>query len=117
MFIGSRVKELRKKKGLTQTELGKLINVTKVSISCYEHNNRIPNLDTFIDLVEVLETTPDYLLGRDVNVIAQNDEKYSIVLPNLDMQIIKEIRNIPSLHSFLLKNPKRGVEYLNKKIV
>ena len=36
MFIGSRVRELRKAKGLTQQDLADMINVTKVSVCCYE---------------------------------------------------------------------------------
>lgn len=117
MFIGSRIKELRKQKGLTQSQLGNLINVTKVSISCYEHDTRIPNLETFLDLIKVLETTPDYLLGRDVNIIAEEDENYSIVLPKIDIEIIKEIKKNKELHSFLMSDPKRGVEYLSKKSI
>lgn len=117
MFIGSRIKELRKQKGLTQSQLGKLINVTKVSISCYEHNSRIPNLETFIDLINALDTTPDYLLGRDINVVAEEDESYSIVLPKSDINIINEIRKEEALYNFLIKDPKRGVEYLSKKSI
>ena len=117
MFIGSRIKELRKQKGLTQSQLGELINVTKVSISCYEHDTRIPNLETFIDLVRVLETTPDYLLGRDINIVAEEDEKYSVVLPKIDLDIINEIKKNEELHNFLSENPKRGVEYLSKKTI
>ena len=117
MFIGSRIKELRKQKGLTQQQLGDLINVTKVSISCYEKGNRTPNLETFIDLVNVLDTTPDYLLGRDIKVVAEEDEDYSIVLPKIDIQIIKELTNEKELLNFLREDPKRGVEYLSKKSV
>lgn len=117
MFIGSRIRELRLQKGLTQSQLGNLINVTKVSISCYERDARMPNLETFIDLVNVLETTPDYLLGRDVEVIAENEEKYSIVLPKIDIEIIQEIKKDENLHNFLIEDPKRGVEYLSKKSI
>lgn len=115
MFIGSRIKELRKQKGLTQQQLGNLINVTKVSISCYEKGNRTPNLETFIDLVNVLDTTPNYLLGRDVKVVAEEEEDYSIVLPKIDIQILKELNKEKELLEFLRKDPKRGVEYLIKK--
>lgn len=115
MFIGSRIKELRKQKGLTQKQLGNLINVTKVSISCYEKGNRTPNLETFIDLVNVLDTTPNYLLGRDVKVVAEEEEDYSIVLPKIDIQILKELSKDKELLEFLRKDPKRGVEYLSKK--
>ena len=115
MFIGSRIKELRKQKGLTQQQLGNLINVTKVSISCYEKGNRTPNLETFIDLVNVLDTNPNYLLGRDVKVVAEEEEDYSIVLPKIDIQILKELNKEKELLEFLRKDPKRGVEYLSKK--
>ena len=73
MFVGQRVKTLRKAKNLTQQNLADMINVTKVSICCYEKGTRTPNLDTFIDLVNVLETTPDYLLGRDIDVVSEDE--------------------------------------------
>lgn len=115
MIVGKRIKELRKSKNLTQQKLADLINVTKVSICCYEKGTRTPNLETFIDLVNVLETTPDYLLGRDVKVVSENDENYSVVLPIEDIQIIKEIRKNEKLISYLRNDPKRGVEYISKK--
>ena len=117
MTLGSRIKKLRKLKGLTQTQLGEKINVTKVSISCYENGTRIPNLETFIDLVNALDTTPDYLLGRDINVVAEEDENYSIVLPKIDLEILKEIKKNSKLHDFLTNDPKRAVEYISKKSI
>jgi len=59
-----RLKSLRKDKGMTQEELGLKINVTKVSISGYENGNRTPDMDTLQKIADVLETTIDYLLGR-----------------------------------------------------
>ena len=41
MLLAKRIKELRKEKDLTQEDLGKLINVTKVSICCYENGTRV----------------------------------------------------------------------------
>ena len=117
MTIGTRIKELRKLKGLTQTQWGNKINVTKVSISCYENGTRIPNLETFVDLVNALDTTPDYLLGRDITVVAEEDEKYSIVLPKIELEILKEIKKNPELHKFLTNDPKRAVEYIVKKSI
>ena len=92
MILGSRIKSLRKEKGLTQQQLADLINVTKVSICCYEKGNRTPNLETFMDLVEALNTTPNYLLGMDEKVVSEEDENYYITLPKEDIQIISEIR-------------------------
>ena len=92
MFIGSRVRELRKAKGLTQQDLADMINVTKVSVCCYEKGTRTPNLDTFVDLINALDTTAAYLLGMDSVVVAENEEDYKVVLPKEDIQIINEIR-------------------------
>ena len=115
MILGSRIKSLRKAKGLTQEQLANLINVTKVSICCYEKGNRTPNLETFIDLVNVLDTNPNYLLGTDVKVVAEDEEEYSITLPKEDIQIINEIRKNKDLINYLREDPKRGVEYIVKK--
>ena len=46
VLLGKRIKEQRKKMNLTQEELGHLINVTKVSICCYENGTRTPTLET-----------------------------------------------------------------------
>lgn len=62
---GDRLKKLRAEKKLTQGELGKIVNVTKVSISGYESGNRSPDTDTLQKLADTLDTSTDYLLGRD----------------------------------------------------
>lgn len=116
MLVGSRIRELRKEKGLSQEKLGKMINVTKVSISCYENEVRSPDLETFELLVDALETTPDYLLGRDKLVVSEEDEEYKTYLPKTDLDIINEISKNKELIRFLRKDPKRGVEYIVKKI-
>ena len=106
MFIGSRVRELRKAKGLTQQDLADMINVTKVSVCCYEKGTRTPNLDTFVDLINAL--------GMDNVVVAENEEDYKVVFPKEDIQIINEIRKNPKLVEYLREDPKRRVEYISK---
>lgn len=65
MFNGQKLKQIRKARGLTQSELGKLIGVTKVSICGYETGNRTPSLEQFCWLVDVLEISADTLLVRE----------------------------------------------------
>jgi transcriptional regulator with XRE-family HTH domain len=59
--LGSKIYELRKKKGLTQTELGKLIGVSGGAISQFEKGVNKPSFDTVKNLQEVLEFNFDYL--------------------------------------------------------
>ncbi len=116
MLIGRRIKELRKNKGLSQEQLGKKINVTKVSISCYENETRSPDLETFELLVDALDTTTDYLLGRDKLIVSEDINEYKTYLSKEDLEIINEINKNKELMKFLRENPKRGVEYIVKKI-
>ncbi|MCI8330834.1 MAG: helix-turn-helix transcriptional regulator, partial [Bacilli bacterium] len=65
MLVGRRLKELRRVFGITQQELGNILNVTKATICCYEKETRTPTLENLIDLSDYFEVTIDYLLGRD----------------------------------------------------
>lgn len=60
---GLRIKQLRKEAGLTQTELGRKLGVVKQTISSWENNISEPNGDTLIQLSNILNTSPQYLLG------------------------------------------------------
>lgn len=63
-MTGERIKKLRKEKGLTQEQLGKLLGVKKSAIAKYE-NNRVENLkkETIQKLSEIFEVSPSYFLG------------------------------------------------------
>lgn len=69
--LGHRIREARLAAGLTQTELGDLIGVHQVSVSCIEHG-RVPlrvNLDRIVEairvsLVELLEAPGEEELAR-----------------------------------------------------
>ena len=117
MLIGKRLKELRKAKSLNQKELGKLINVTKVSICCYEKGNRTPNLDTFQDLMTVFNVSADYLLGNDikVNVINETSEKYATNISREDLNLLNELKIHKELYRNVMEeDPKRIIELLRK---
>lgn len=64
MTLGQRIKELREEKGMTQEELGKLVNVSKASFSKYEANAIEPNTITIIFLANFFNVSLDYLYGR-----------------------------------------------------
>lgn len=113
MFVGYRLKESRLKKGLSQQQLGDLIGVTKVSICGYELGNRIPTIENFLSLIEILEVSADYLLGRDVYISTDNYQK---AIAKEDISIIEEIKKCPKLYQMLYSDSKRTVELLDRKI-
>ncbi|MGB3368776.1 MAG: helix-turn-helix transcriptional regulator [Acidaminobacteraceae bacterium] len=62
--FGERVKELRLDKCLTQQELANFFYLNKSSISRYEKNKQIPELETLEKLSDFFEVSLDYLLGK-----------------------------------------------------
>lgn len=116
-MIGKRVKELRVEKKMSQQELGNVIGVTKVSICGYENGSRLPNLEKLIKLAEILETTTDYLLGREVPVINEENKTYIGSISYEDVCLIQELRHYPNLYNKLLKDVKRSASIINKRLI
>lgn len=116
MLIGERIKQERINRGLTQAELGELLGVSKVSVCGYETGTRTPTVDTFLKLLEILSLKPEYALGLDLNVVAENEEDYHAVMAKEDMVIINELKNHRELYNRLCSDPKRTIDLLSRKI-
>lgn len=62
--IGSRVRALRKKRGLTQVQLARAVGINQGSLSLIETDaTQAPAGDTLAALCKVLKTTPDFLIA------------------------------------------------------
>ena len=59
----NRIKELREKKGLSQEELAKKLNISQQAIRLYEKGDREPKLETWQKLADFFNVPVDYLLG------------------------------------------------------
>lgn len=80
---GKRLRQLRTHKKLTQEELGKIINVSKVSISGYENGTRTPDTDNLRRLADYFDVDADYLLGRSSEPKQKERKKTDDPLTNL----------------------------------
>lgn len=60
------IRLIRKNKNLNMKQLGLLIGASESAISQYETGKRQPDPATLIKLAEVLETSVDFLLGREI---------------------------------------------------
>ena len=116
MLLGRRIKSLRKEKGLTQEELGKMINVTKVSICCYEKETRFPTLETLLALAEVFNVDVNYFFGSDEYLIAEQGENYGVFAAKEEIEFIKEIRKKRNLYNKMIDDPKRFIELMEIKM-
>lgn len=61
----NRLKELRKRKGLTLVELGKEVNLANNTLSQYERGIREPSISMLIKLADFFNVSVDYLIGRE----------------------------------------------------
>ena len=66
MNLGEKILKERKKKGLSQEELGELVNVTRQTISNWELGATLPNPEQLKKLSQALEMSIDKLLENDV---------------------------------------------------
>ena len=64
MAVSLRLKELRLQAGATQTELARLLGVSREAYSMYESGKRQPGLAALDTLAAYYRVTVDYLLGR-----------------------------------------------------
>ncbi len=92
----TRLKELRRKNSLSQSDVAKRLNSTPALVSAYENNERSPSLDRLILLADIYNTTTDYILGRS-NI--QNDKIFIDVTDLSEQQrlvinsLIKDMQN------------------------
>lgn len=116
MVVGKRIKELRMRNGISQQELGDLIGVTKVSVCGYETGSRSPNIETLEALASAFGISVDYLLGREIPIVNDGTRKYVGSISIEDVLLIQELRHYPTLYNKVLKDVKRSVSIINKKI-
>lgn len=62
-----RLKELRKKKGLTQIRLAIELNMSQNTISRYETGSHEPDVQTLIQIADYFNVSLDYLMERTDN--------------------------------------------------
>ncbi len=118
MLNGNRLREVRKARGLTQTELGELIGVGKSAICCYEKELRNPTLEAIIDMIHIFGVSADYLLGTDCIIELKEkikDENYATMTKE-EVIFIEELKKNRLVYDILLQDPKRGADLIKKEI-
>jgi len=66
MSLGENIRKLRRARGLTQEELGKMLDMTAQTVSKWERSEREPDTEMLPRLADALETSLDRLFDRPV---------------------------------------------------
>ena len=73
MNLSDRILHLRKAKGLSQEELADRLGVSRQSVSKWESEQSVPDLDRLLSLCDLFEVSADYLL-RGIEPVKLSDE-------------------------------------------
>lgn len=65
-MFGSRMKNLRRSKGMNQVQLAEKLGVKKQSVSNWENGNIMPSIDMLVRIADFFHVSTDYLLGREM---------------------------------------------------
>ncbi|HEY5584338.1 MAG TPA: helix-turn-helix transcriptional regulator [Ruminiclostridium sp.] len=80
MKFGDIIEEIRQDKGLYQKDLAKILNVSVATISHYESNINMPDIETICLLADYFGVSVDYILGRTTLKMDWNTFKRSVKL-------------------------------------
>ena len=65
MEFRNRLRELRLEKGISQVEIAKMLNMSKMAISHWEKGNSEPSIEQLKILAGFFGVSIDYLVGYD----------------------------------------------------
>ena len=102
-MLSERLKELRKRDGLSQVEFAKQFNISTGTIGNWETGAREPDATTLMKIAKFFNVTVDYLLNDDEkNAPPQSDEAFEPELTEKDELDIS--RRLDAMLSDLDKN-------------
>lgn len=96
--FAQRLRELRRQKGLSQTELGKLAELHYTHIGRFERGTSLPGSETLKRLASSLDVTSDYLLEGTPNQAAKARVKDRELLT-----LFQEIEQLPAEDKEVIK--------------
>jgi len=65
LHVGEKIKEIRLKKGMKQSDLAEKSRISRVAIGNYERNDRQPGTEQIVRIASALEVSPVDLMGWD----------------------------------------------------
>lgn len=110
-----RMKEARKRKGLTQEQLATMIGVAKPTYNGYEKGNSEPNMLTLTKIMNVLEVDADFLFQDEVLQRKENTASPS------EMDMVKKYRSLDDhgkkLIDVVLEHEIKRIDQLNTTLI
>ena len=113
MTLGQKLKEIRKRFGLSQESLAEIMNVSRQAITKWESDEGLPDVSNLQELSKVFNLTVDYLLDDDNSLPALSMKK-ELDKDKYEMngkgykQILKDYYTEPWVIYELLRSENKG---------
>ncbi|MDO4650540.1 MAG: helix-turn-helix transcriptional regulator [Eubacteriales bacterium] len=131
MTFGEKVQTLRKERGLSQTEFGKLVGVSLRTVRGWENEGRYPRYrDLYKKIAEVLECETSYIMTDEESFISEVSENYgsrgvkqaqaildqaAAMFAGGDLSDEDQIAFLNEIQTLYLDSKKRAKKYTPKK--
>ena len=100
-ITAERIKQLRKKKGISQSELAELIGVKTNTVSTWERGTRKPDFEALNLLSNYFEVSFEYILGssekEEARVVPTQDELDELALSALADELYDHVKKYSML--------------------
>lgn len=82
--IADRIKYLRDKVGMTQTDLAKRLGISRSAVNSWEMSLSTPSLSNIVEMTKIFHVSADFLLASDdkmtVDISELSNEEREIIL-------------------------------------
>jgi len=97
LSFGERLRAARERKGLTQVDVYRAINLNNKSLSRYENGTTSPDPDTLRDLIRLYDVSSDYVLGLSDEMGYSRPSGSSLTPPKLseDAALLERLSSLP----------------------
>ncbi len=65
-MIAGRIKRLREQQNITQSELARMLGITRSSVNAWEMGVSVPSTQYLVELANAFHVSTDYLLGLNI---------------------------------------------------
>ena len=111
--IGSRIRSAREARGMSASELARLVKVSPTAVWNWEEKNRKPHPETLAALAKVLAVSPEHLISGNGTSAPEATNRTETVA-----EVVEEARfRIATLTGFAPEKVKLRVEFVDRESV
>ena len=112
-LVGQRIQEVRKERGLSQTDLAERLNISPSHMSNIETGRTNFGLDIFKRITEVLQVSADYLLRSNVPAVTDiYADEIAEIISGCSPSEIEAMKNMLKKMKSAFHNVKRATSEL-----